>query len=124
MNKFLVFILVFLFLVSYEIPAHCVLYKNRNDYSIFYKNNSPEWHNRNDHLIPTEQELEAILLLKQDRDLLSKDIDKDGINDNVDPSMYDWREIGYQPFGVLEFLSWRHDWNSFKYSEDDLKKVV
>ncbi len=91
---------------------------------ISYKNNSQQWHNRNDHLIPDERESLAIMLLKQKRNLGSNDIDEDGVVNTIDPSPYDWREIGYQPFGILAFLHWRHDWNNFKYSEDNLKKAV
>ncbi len=89
-----------------------------------YKNNSKEWHSRNDHLMPGDEETEAILSLKQDRDFESSDIDKDAVVNSIDPSPYDWREIGYQPFGVLEFLHWRHPWNNYKYSESDLEKIV
>ena len=41
-----------------------------------------------------------------------------------DPSPYDWREIGYEPFGVLSFLHWHHSWNNYKYNEETLKKTV
>lgn len=91
---------------------------------ISYKNNSKEWHSRNDHLIPDVKETEAILSLQQERDLASDDIDGDGVVNTIDPSPYDWREIGYQPFGVLAFLGWRHDWNNYKYSESDLEQAV
>lgn len=91
---------------------------------ISYKNNSKNWHNRNDHLIPGDAETEQILLLNQARKLDSDDIDGDAVVNSIDPSPYDWREIGYQPFGVLAFLSWRHDWNNEKYSEDSLNKAV
>ena len=108
---------------------------------ISHKGNSQMWHKRNDHLIPDEIELEAILSLDQDGDGVSngedrdidgdglknfpdKDIDGDGIKNKFDPSPYDWREQGYNPFAVLAFLSWRHDWNEFKYDKEELKKTV
>ncbi|MFC1708986.1 cellulase family glycosylhydrolase [Candidatus Omnitrophota bacterium] len=91
---------------------------------ISYKNNSISWHNRNDHLIPSGAQTEEILLLDQERDFASDDIDADGVVNNIDPSAYDWREIGYQPFGVLAFLGWRHDWNDNKYSEENLEEAV
>ncbi|MDD5618527.1 MAG: beta-galactosidase [Candidatus Omnitrophica bacterium] len=97
--------------------------KYQNDVSS-YKNNARDWHNRNDHLVPNFDEAKAILTLSQKRDFESNDIDLDGVINKLDPSMYDWREVGYQPFGVLEFLSWNHDWNSYKYSEEDLGKIV
>lgn len=88
------------------------------------KNNSLEWHCRNDHLIPDEKQTQAILSLNQNRDFASLDIDRDGLINTFDPSVYDWREIGYQPFAVLAFLSWRHSWNNYKYSDKDLRKAV
>ncbi|MDD5292105.1 MAG: cellulase family glycosylhydrolase [Candidatus Omnitrophica bacterium] len=89
-----------------------------------YKNNSRQWRTRNDHLVPGYEETQAILSLQQKRDNESNDIDGDGVVNKADPSMYDWREPGYQPFGVLEFLSWNHDWNNYKYPEEDLQKIV
>ena len=91
---------------------------------ISYKNNAKQWHSRNDHLIPVEKETEQILSLKQERDMESNDIDGDGVVNSIDPSPFDWREIGYQPFGVLALLNWRHSWNNFKYSEIDLENAV
>jgi len=91
---------------------------------ISYKNNSRQWHARNDHLVPSYEETQAILSLEQKRDLESNDIDADGVVNKVDPSMYDWREPGYQPFGVLGFLSWNHDWNNYKYPDEDLPKII
>jgi len=91
---------------------------------INYQNNSLQWQKRNRHLIPSLSEAEAILKLNQDRDFDSQDIDKDGVVNHLDPSPFDWREIGYQPFGVLEFLSWRHPWNEYKYREEQLERVL
>lgn len=121
----LILIFIFIFSLNSDLFATGYIKKliSTSD-TTSHKNNSFEWHNRNDHLIPTEKETKAILLLNQDRDFTSSDIDKDGVINNIDPSPYDWREIGYQPFGVLEFLSWRHDWNNYKYSNEDLIKVV
>lgn len=86
--------------------------------------NSAQWHKRNDHLIPTEEEAHAILLLDQKRDFDSDDIDADGVKNTVDPSPYDWREVGYQPFGMLAFLSWNHAWNNYKYDHAGLTKAA
>ena len=91
---------------------------------ISYRRNSREWHNRNDHLIPTREEARAILALQQERDLSSRDIDSDGVRNEKDPSPLDWREIGYQPFGVLSFLSWRHIWNKRKYTPENLEQTL
>ena len=98
---------------------------------ISHEQNSPQWHKRNDHLIPLEQERAAILELNQDRRESNggrtgkvSDIDRDGVPDSLDPSPFDWRETGYSPFGVLEFLNWNHTWNSFKYNDAGLRKVV
>jgi hypothetical protein len=120
-----IILIIFLSFVTNQVSAEFVLDKKTyQDDSVSYKNNSREWYGRNAHLIPSYEETQAILKLEQKRDFLSNDIDADGIVNKIDPSRYDWREIGYQPFGVLEFLSWNHDWNSFKYSEEDLRKVV
>jgi len=85
---------------------------------------SLQWQQRNNHLIPGQKETEAILLLSQQRDLSSEDIDADGVINLVDPSPEDWREIGYQPFGMLAFLSWNHEWNNYKYDQAGLKKAA
>ena len=99
------------------------------------------WYAKNSHLIPSQTELKNIFSLDQDKDGVENgedkdidgdgvkntrdnDIDGDGIKNILDPSPYDWREIGYQPFGMLAFLSWRHNWNNFKYDEKGLLKVV
>lgn len=89
---------------------------------ISYEKNSSQWQRRNKHLIADKAESMIILSLDQVRDFASDDIDGDGVRNTLDPSPYDWREIGYQPFGVLAFLPWRHDWNKFKYSKEDLEK--
>ncbi|MDD5005112.1 MAG: cellulase family glycosylhydrolase [Candidatus Omnitrophica bacterium] len=124
MKREINWILVVLFFMVSQIPVYGELDNETNLPKVSYKNNSREWHARNDYLIPGDKETEVILSLNQKRDFNSNDIDADGVVNSVDPSMYDWREIGYQPFGVLEFLSWRHEWNNYKYSEDDLKKVA
>lgn len=115
--------------------------QNAGSPKISYTENSEEWHIRNRHLIPDKEEMEAILNLDQDGDgirngddsdidndgiknINDKDIDGDGIKNNFDPSPYDWREIGYNPFGVLAFFSWNHTWNNFKYNEENLKRAV
>jgi len=122
MNKIILFFLVIFFCFSQcccaQIDPYEVLSK------ISYQRNSRDWHNRNDHLIPSNSEIEAILKLRQKRDFENNDIDKDGVENKLDPSPFDWREIGYQPFGVLSFLSWRHFWNEYKYTPKDLKKVT
>lgn len=86
-----------------------------------------EWQSRNSHLIPNHQEQKAILLLNQayaQNWRSPHDADGDGVPNSLDPSPLDWREKGYDPFGVLEFLSWNHDWNSHKYEISDLEKIV
>lgn len=120
-------ILLILILLSFtnQASAEFALDEKRyQDDITSYKNNSREWQSRNAHLIPGYDETQVILSLEQKRDFESNDIDKDYIADKVDPSKYDWREVGYQPFGVLEFLSWNHDWNNYKYSEEDLGKIA
>ncbi|MCK5289162.1 MAG: beta-galactosidase, partial [Candidatus Omnitrophica bacterium] len=99
------------------------------------------WNKRNLHLVPDKQELNAILELDFDNDNvknvndfnidgdglrneLDPDIDNDGIENDIDPSPYDWREIGYNPFGMLAFLSWNHPWNKYKYSKEELRMTV
>ena len=120
-NIALIFILSFLVVIESSFCQE----QETEVVDISYKNNSREWHTRNEHLIPDVEEAGAILSLKQKRDFKSNDIDEDGIVNNIDPSPYDWREVGYQPFGVLAFLPWKHDWNNEKYTEDeDLKKAV
>ena len=99
------------------------------------------WNKRNLHLVPDKKELNAILELDFDNDNvknvndfnidgdglrneLDPDIDNDGIENDIDPSPYDWREIGYNPFGMLAFLSWNHPWNKYKYSKEELRMTV
>lgn len=93
-----------------------------------FSNNSPEWHARNHDSIPTENELNAILQLAQENktafDLSSTDYDQDGIVNQYDPSPYDWRETGYNPFAALAFLNWNHQWNYFAFKGDSLDKAV
>jgi polysaccharide biosynthesis protein PslG len=93
-----------------------------------FTKNSPEWHDRNDASIPTEKELQSILQSAQENkrtfDLASADYDKDGIPNQYDPSPYDWREIGYNPFAALAFLNWNHTWNHFAFKGDSLDKAV
>ncbi len=86
-----------------------------------------EWNRRNAHLVPNEEEKRAIVALNQDYSIpwrTATDSDGDGVDDVYDPSPMDWRENGYDPFAVLAFLSWYHDWNAYKYNCDALKKVV
>lgn len=109
--------------------------------SFDYSKRTTRWQKRNSHLIPSEKEQQAILRLDQDADGIpngqDEDMDQDGISNETDsdidgdevinkydPSPFDWREIGYNPFGILAFLSWRHPWNCFKYSKKDLEKAV
>lgn len=93
-----------------------------------YSKNSVAWHTRNDSSIPSENELKAILRSAQENkitcDLSSDDYDKDGITNQYDPSPYDWREIGYNPFASLAFLNWDHKWNNFSYKGEKLDKAV
>lgn len=116
MKEFLISLFIF-FSVSPNLCSETISYQDR----------SLEWHKRNDHLIPDEAETENILKLNQDysKPWRSKDDwDGDGIANNFDPSPYDWREIGYNPFGVLAFLHWNHPWNSYKYNEKNLGRAV
>lgn len=86
-----------------------------------------EWQERNFHLVPGAKEEAAILLLNQSYTQpwrAANDADGDAVPDALDPSPLDWREKGYDPFGVLEFLSWDHDWNSHKYDAGALERVV
>jgi len=86
-----------------------------------------EWHKRNGHLIPDAPESEAIKKLNQDYSKpwrSEADADGDGVENEYDPSPYDWRECGYNPFGTLEFLSWNHSWNNYKYNNERLEKIV
>ena len=109
--------------------------------AVYHTKNSREWYFRNSHLIPNQQELDAILKLDFDGDGIitasdgdidgdgifnfeDSDIDGDGIDNELDPSPYDWREAGYNPFAVLGFLSWNHNWNNFKYNEENLDQAV
>lgn len=92
--------------------------------AVSFENNSQLWHARNDHLMPDKIKTQAILALKQERDFTGSDIDADGVPNERDPSPFDWREIGYQPFGMLEFLSWCHAWNNNKFPAEDLPKVT
>ena len=124
MNNFVKLTMILLFFVFSQFLAYGDLENPTNQLKTSYKNNSQQWHNRNDHLMPDDKEIEVILSLKQKRDFTNIDIDGDGVVNSIDPSVYDWREIGYQPFGTLAFLSWRHDWNNYKYSDSDLKKTV
>ena len=124
MKNFIKFTLITLLFFSNQVYAYGRLDKESELQKVSHKNNSREWHNRNDHLIPDQKETEAIMSLKQEREFTSNDIDRDGILNSIDPSAYDWREIGYQPFGTLAFLSWRHDWNNYKYSQEGLEKIV
>lgn len=94
--------------------------------TIDYSSNSSWWHKHNGHLIPSQSESKAIASLdftavanKKDNDF-----DGDGVINQYDPSPYDWRETGYNPFATLEFLSWRHTWNNFKYDTSKLKKII
>ena len=94
---------------------------------ISYDKRSLEWHKRNAHLIPDAIESAAIVKLNQDYSRswrTNNDLDGDGVPDEYDPSPYDWRENGYNPFGVLEFLSWDHPWNSNKYDKQGLERIV
>jgi len=116
--------LVFIFFGSVIAFSYQNEYKFKDYAPISFRNNSSDWHNRNDHLIPNEVEAYAVLSLDQERDFSGKDIDYDGVPNQLDPSPYDWREAGYQPFGVLEFLSWRHPWNNYKYDEKSLIKLL
>jgi len=103
--------------------------------------NPPAWQARNAHLIPDDIENEAILDLDQDDDGIpcrtdpdsdndgvvdeaDPDIDNDGIANLTDPSPFDWREPGYNPFGVLAFLNWDHAWNSSMYEGNRLERAV
>ena len=119
------------YIISYFVLIFCfsgICFAEEDPYEVLrkisYRRNSREWQNRNDHLIPSQAETKAILSLNQERNLSSQDIDEDGIENKIDPSPFDWREIGYQPFGVLAFLHWRHVWNQNKYSSQDLKKTI
>lgn len=88
---------------------------------------SLEWHKRNGHLIPTVEEERAISSLNQEYSKpwrTEVDADGDGVVNEYDPSPYDWRECGYDPFGALEFLSWNHSWNNYKYNKEALAKIV
>jgi len=116
------FILIIVF--SLFIPGVCFAVPPGISQEISYEDNSGVWHKHNDYLIPNSKETKAIFSLDQERDYASSDIDADGVENNLDPSPYDWREIGYQPFGMLAFLSWDHDWNSFKYSQKNLARIV
>ncbi|MBI5555570.1 MAG: endo-1,4-beta-xylanase [Elusimicrobia bacterium] len=93
-----------------------------------YTKNSPAWYARNDSYIPAETELPAILQLAQSAtmtfDLASADYDKDGVLNQYDPSSYDWRETGYNPFAALAFLNWDHQWNYFAFKGENLDKAV
>lgn len=113
----LVFLIIFSFCVAASVFSQVSPYENR----------SLDWLKRNGHLIPDEAEEEAILKLNQDyADSWRRkgDADGDGAVDFLDPSPNDWREIGYSPFGVLEFLSWNHSWNNYKYDRNGLGKMV
>jgi len=95
--------------------------------NISYDERSLEWQKRNAHLIPDKIESAAIEKLDQGYSLAWRsggDADGDGVPDAYDPSPSDWRENGYNPFGVLEFLSWDHSWNSYKYDKPGLEKIV
>jgi len=93
-----------------------------------YSQNSAAWHARNDALIPGEEEQKAIMELAAANgvvfNLQSDDYDGDGVPNQYDPSPYDWRETGYDPFAVLAFLNWSHDWNSYAYQGDKLDQAV
>jgi hypothetical protein len=93
-----------------------------------FSKNSVAWHTRNDSSIPSENELKAILQSAQENkvtfDLASADYDKDGVPNQYDPSPYDWREIGYNPFAALAFLNWDHKWNNFAFQGEKLDKAV
>jgi len=103
---------------------------------------SSAWYDRNSHLIPSDQEKLSISFLDFDQDGIEnrsdpdldgdgiadakdKDRDNDGIMNRFDPAPDDPREHGYNPFGMLAFLTWDHDWNHYKYgSSEDLEKAV
>ena len=95
--------------------------------AISYEKRSLDWHKRNGHLMPDGAQAAAIAKLNQEYSKpwrRPSDADGDGVHDNYDPSPYDWREAGYNPFGVLEFLSWNHSWNNYKYDQNGLEKIV
>lgn len=133
-----VFITIFaLYFAVQPLPAYDV-----EDWpEISHADNSEAWHRLNDHLIPDAAENEAIALLNQDYDGLSngedadidddgilneedEDIDGDGVLNELDPSPFDWREAGFNPFGMLAFLNWNHSWNSHMYDGNRLEKAV
>ncbi len=93
-----------------------------------YSRNSAEWHARNDAYIPGEAELQAIMGRASENKfkfaMKSDDYDGDGIPNQYDPSPYDWRETGYNPFGALAFLNWDHQWNYFAYKGKNLDQAI
>jgi hypothetical protein len=115
--------------VAYVVLAVILLFsvQDLSAQSVSYQGRSIEWHKRNDHLIPDAEESKGIMALHQDYSKpwrTREDSDGDGVPDAWDPSAYDWRETGYEPFGVLEFLSWNHPWNNYKYDKKGLDKIV
>lgn len=132
---------IFIFTISFIFVSNCLFADTIHD-DISSKNRSDYWKSKNQHLIPELAEFNQIMKLDSDLDGIvnqkDNDIDGDGIlNDNdddidgdgvlnrFDPSAYDWRETGYNPFGVLAFLPWDHSWNNNKYpSKKKLKKAV
>jgi len=136
MNKKNTYLLVAIFfLLSFQISF------NLFSASFDFNKNSKYWHEHNDHLFPSKDESDAIMRFDFDNDniinafdddidgdgipnLRDRDIDGDLIPNRIDPSPYDWREVGYNPFGVLAFLPWNHEWNKFKYSETRAQAAV
>lgn len=93
-----------------------------------YGKNSPPWHERNDAYIPSPEEQKVLIKRAEESgmtfDLKSDDYDGDGVVNQYDPSPYDWREIGYQPFATLAFLNWDHQWNYYAFKGENLDKAV
>ena len=107
----------------------CGFTYNGTDYPMpIFSKNSAEWQARNNAYIPTENEMIPILAnaatCKTNFDLQNIDCDGDGVPNQYDPSPYDWRETGYNPFGALAFLNWDHQWNYYAFKGDNLDKAV
>lgn len=100
------------------------------------------WLDKNSHLIPSLEQERFLLSMDTDKDgiensadndldgdgvlnLYDNDRDGDGILNRLDPAPDDPREQGYNPFGVLAFLTWDHEWNEHKYgAQPDLERAV
>lgn len=115
-KKGLVLAVIFIFCLIFDLHAGQISYDKR----------SLLWQKRNGHLIPDEGETKEIRKLNQEYagSRGNADLDGDGVPNDFDPSPYDWRETGYNPFGALEFLSWNHVWNNYKYDIPGLEKIT